>query len=83
MHVSLTPELEAMVKSMVKSGDYNNASEVVRHALRNMRKENEAYQIKLDNFYKALDVGIDDVENGRFSDKNVEDIISGFTEEQR
>ncbi len=34
MHVSLTPELERMVKSKVQSGLYNNASEVVREALR-------------------------------------------------
>ncbi len=30
MHVSLTPELEKMVKSHVDSGLYNSASEVVR-----------------------------------------------------
>ncbi len=30
MHVSLTPELEAQVKAKVKSGLYNNVSEVIR-----------------------------------------------------
>jgi antitoxin ParD1/3/4 len=34
MHVSLTPELEKMVKEKVDSGFYNNASEVIREALR-------------------------------------------------
>lgn len=34
MHISLTPELENAVKSKVASGLYNNASEVVREALR-------------------------------------------------
>lgn len=34
MHISLTPELEAAVKAKVASGFYNNASEVVREALR-------------------------------------------------
>jgi antitoxin ParD1/3/4 len=34
MHISLTPELEDAVKSKVASGLYNNASEVVREALR-------------------------------------------------
>jgi antitoxin ParD1/3/4 len=34
MHISLTPELEEVVKSKVASGLYNNASEVVREALR-------------------------------------------------
>ena len=34
MHISLTPELENAVKAKVASGYYNNASEVVREALR-------------------------------------------------
>ena len=34
MHVSLTPELESRVKAKVESGLYNNASEVIRDALR-------------------------------------------------
>lgn len=34
MHISLTPELEDAVKAKVKSGLYNNASEVIREALR-------------------------------------------------
>jgi antitoxin ParD1/3/4 len=44
MHVSLTPELERMVKEKVDSGLYNNASEVIREALRHVSKaeaENE------------------------------------------
>ena len=36
MNVSLTPELERYVRRKVKSGYYNNASEVVREALREM-----------------------------------------------
>jgi len=34
MHISLTPELENIIKEKVASGLYNNASEVVREALR-------------------------------------------------
>jgi len=34
MNVSLTPELERAVKQKVESGLYNNASEVIREALR-------------------------------------------------
>lgn len=34
MHVSLTPELEKIVKEKVDFGLYNNASEVIREALR-------------------------------------------------
>jgi len=44
MHVSLTPELERAVREKVESGLYNNASEVVREALRlslKLEAENE------------------------------------------
>ena len=34
MNISLTPELEKLVKAKVESGLYNNASEVIREALR-------------------------------------------------
>ncbi|MDR1282127.1 MAG: type II toxin-antitoxin system ParD family antitoxin [Opitutaceae bacterium] len=36
MSISLTPELDSVVKGKVASGLYNNASEVVRDALRSM-----------------------------------------------
>jgi antitoxin ParD1/3/4 len=42
MHISLTPELENAVKAKVQSGLYNNASEVVREALRqSLARESE------------------------------------------
>ena len=34
MNISLTPELESRIKLKVESGLYNNASEVIREALR-------------------------------------------------
>jgi antitoxin ParD1/3/4 len=44
VHVSLTPELEKIVKKKVDSGLYDNASEVIREALRialKVESENE------------------------------------------
>lgn len=47
MHVSLTPELEEVVKGKVESGLYNNASEVIREALRlTMKQEAENEWLK-------------------------------------
>ena len=47
LHVSLTPELEKAVKAKVASGLYNNASEVVREALReSLRREQENEWLK-------------------------------------
>ena len=45
MNISLTPELESAVKAKVASGLYNNASEVIREALRKtlLQAQEETY----------------------------------------
>ncbi len=57
MHVSLTPKLEELVRRKVKSGLYNNASEVVREALRLMAAQEQLYQRKLTALREALREG--------------------------
>lgn len=50
MHISLTPELENLIKEKVESGLYSNASEVVREALRFMKVNEElVYTLKLNS----------------------------------
>lgn len=57
MHISLTPELEAQVKKKVGTGHYNNASEVIRDALRFMINHEELINLmKLDALRKNLAV---------------------------
>lgn len=51
MHLSLTPRLEEYVRGKVESGLYNNASEVVREALRLLR---ETEQVKIEALRQAL-----------------------------
>jgi len=46
MNVSITDHLSSYVRGKVKSGRYNNASEVVRDALRKMEDE-EARELRL------------------------------------
>ena len=41
MNVSLTPELERFVQGKVRSGLYNNASEVVREGLRLLKETDD------------------------------------------
>ena len=41
MNVSITDQLAGYVRKKVKSGRYNNASEVVREALRRMEDDDE------------------------------------------
>jgi antitoxin ParD1/3/4 len=41
MHVNLTPQLDSYVAQKVASGDYNNASEVIREALRLLKERDQ------------------------------------------
>ena len=43
-NVHLTPELEKFARKCVKSGQYNNVSEVVRSALRLMQEREKRHQ---------------------------------------
>lgn len=63
MHISLTPELEARVKAKVESGLYNNASEVIREALRFMdTHEDWIHELKLARLREQLKLGMDQLE---------------------
>jgi len=65
MHISLTPELESRVKAKVESGLYNNASEVIREALRFMdTHEDWIHEIKLARLKEQLKSGIDQLDKG-------------------
>lgn len=65
MHISLTPELEARIKAKVDSGLYNNASEVVREALRFMDiHEDWIHEIKLANLREQLKAGVEQLDRG-------------------
>ncbi|WP_394182895.1 type II toxin-antitoxin system ParD family antitoxin [Marinomonas posidonica] len=63
--VSLTAELEARVKAEVESGLYNNASEVIREALRFMDTHDEwVKELKLAKLRDHLQVGADQIARG-------------------
>ena len=60
MHLSLTPELEARVRAKIDSGLYNNASEVIREALRFMdTHEDWIHDLKIAKLREQIQVGID------------------------
>jgi antitoxin ParD1/3/4 len=77
MHISLTPELEIRVKQKVASGYYNNASEVIREALRFWEKNEEFVQyMKLEILKKRLSMGAEQAKQGEFVAQSVSEIIA-------
>jgi len=56
-NVNLTNELDHFVQTRVASGRYENASEVVRAALRTLEREDQQYEAKLAALRAAIDEG--------------------------
>lgn len=60
MNVSLTPQLEAMIRVKVETGRYRNADAVVREALRQLEEREQ----RLDELRTALAIGEEQVTRG-------------------
>ena len=79
MHVSLIPEHESRVKAKVESGLYNNASEVIREALRFMdTHEDWIHEVKLARLREQLKVGVDQLERGEGITLESKEALSAF-----
>jgi antitoxin ParD1/3/4 len=79
MHVSLTPQLEELIKEKVASGLYNNASEVIREALRLMHQQDAVYKLKLERLRELL---IEGEQSGDFTG-SMEDLFAEVERESR
>jgi antitoxin ParD1/3/4 len=65
MNISLTPELENRIKAKVETGLYNNASEVVREALRFVEMhEDWVNEVKLSTLRQQLNIGLQQLNHG-------------------
>ncbi|HUM05406.1 MAG TPA: type II toxin-antitoxin system ParD family antitoxin [Terriglobales bacterium] len=56
-NINLTAELDRYIDTKVKSGRYENASEVVRAGLRTLEREEQEYEIKLVALRATIDEG--------------------------
>jgi antitoxin ParD1/3/4 len=64
MNVHLTPELEQLVQTKVKSGRYNSASEVVREALRLLEERDQLMELRKEAIRKSIDEGWESLRRG-------------------
>jgi len=58
-NINLTPQLDAFVAEQVASGQFQNASEVLRAGLRALKAEQAAHAAKVEAFREAVQAGID------------------------
>jgi antitoxin ParD1/3/4 len=59
MNISLTPQLEDLVKRKVESGLYVSASEVLREALRLLEERDRLKAIRLEELRAEIKKGLD------------------------
>ena len=78
MQVSLTPKLEKLLRAKVESGLYENASEVVRDALRLMEAHDEVQRLKLERLRQALRSGEADIDAGRVTRLTSDEDLEAF-----
>jgi antitoxin ParD1/3/4 len=64
-NINLTARLAEFVDASVESGRFQNASEVVREALRLLEERQQEHALKLEALRAAIRVGLDDAASGR------------------
>ena len=79
-NISLTAEPDAFIESVVKNGEYQNASEAVRDGLRELQQRRREDALKLKALRAQIKVGVDALDRGDFVE--VDDAgLEGFLEE--
>lgn len=73
-NVSLTPEQDAFIDEMLKVGEYRNASEAMRDAIRALQQRRAIDALKLERLRQAIDAGLADLENGDYEEVDDADL---------
>ena len=80
-NISLTDEQDAFVEKVVKTGEYQNASEAVRDALRVLQQRRRENALKLKALRIQIKAGIDALDRGDFvevDDAELDDYLGGL-----
>ena len=78
-NISLTPEQDAFVESVVKAGEYQNASEAFRDALRALQQRRREDALKLKALRVQIKAGVEALERGEFTEVDEAD-LEGYLE---
>ena len=73
-NISLTREQDALVEELVDSGDYQNASEAIRDALRVLQQRRRENKLKLQALRAQLKLGVDALRRGDFDEVDEADL---------
>lgn len=85
-NISLTPQQDAFVEDVVRSGHYQNASEAVRDALRVLQQHRREEALKLKALRAQLKRGVDALARGAavdLHDTELENYLVSLTRPRR
>lgn len=85
-NVNLTSQQSSFVKRGVKTGRYQNVSEVVRAGLRLLEQREREDQAKLRNLRRLVNEGLSDIDSNRFeliTPENLDQFVQSVSAKSR
>jgi len=73
-NISLTAEQDAYIESALKAGEYRNASEAVRDAIRALQQRRAIDALKLKRLRRSIDAGLADLDRGDYEEVDDADL---------
>jgi antitoxin ParD1/3/4 len=67
-NISLTPAQDDFIEKAVKTGEYQNASEAVRDALRALQQRRREDALKIKALRMQIKAGVETLERGEFTE---------------
>lgn len=67
-NISLTPEQDAFIDEMLKAGEYQNASEALRDAIRALQQRRALDALKLERLRALIRDGVEALDRGEFTE---------------
>ncbi|HMN85657.1 MAG TPA: type II toxin-antitoxin system ParD family antitoxin [Bauldia sp.] len=73
-NISLTPEQDAFIDEVLESGEYQNASEAMRDAIRALQQRRAVDRLKLERLRMAIGEGIAALDRGDYVEVDEDDL---------
>lgn len=73
-NISLTPQQDAFIDEMLKEGEYRNASEAIRDAIRALQQRRAEEALKLDKLRLSIRQGAAALDRGDYTDVEDEEL---------
>jgi antitoxin ParD1/3/4 len=73
-NISLTAEQDAFIDEMLKAGEYRNASEALRDAIRALQQRRAEEALKLEKLRLAIQQGVAALDRGEYTEVEDEDL---------